>query len=36
MGEIMGVCNQAGEYIEMHEPIPVTSALENWMVRLEF
>ena len=36
MGEIMGVCNESGEYIRMHEPIPVTTALESWMVHLEF
>ena len=35
LGEIWGVLNQAGEKLELHEPIPVTPAIESWMVKLE-
>ena len=30
------MCNQAGEYIEMEEPIIVNSKIEGWMFNLEF
>ena len=36
LGEIHGVCNSAGEYVEMDKPIQVTAAIENWMTTLEF
>ena len=35
-GEIWGICNSTGEYLEMESPIPVTAHIEDWMSRLEF
>ena len=36
LGEIHGVLNNAGERIDLYEPLQVTKTIENWMLKLEF
>ena len=36
LGEIHGVLNNAGERIDLSEPLQVTTTLESWMLKLEF
>ena len=36
LGEIWGMCNQAGEYIMLEEAIQINQMIEGWMFSLEF
>ena len=36
LGEIWGMCNQAGEYVMLEEAIQINQIIEGWMFSLEF